>query len=168
MRVLWCVTGGEYMMGEACEAFETLEKPTVAFSSAGEEVARMYGLFDRFAKKAEETIFERSQGKSSQATMRLSKFDAVVVAPCSANTAAKLACGISDSLVTNLVSQALKNGIKVVILPTDAKKEVIGKTVSGKEIRIKCRPVDLANVKRLKKEVKVAYSKDSLIDSLLR
>jgi flavoprotein len=90
----------------------------------------------------------------------------VVVAPCSANTAAKIALGIADSLVTNIVSQALKSCVKVVVLPTDAEPEVTGKTVSGKDVRIRCRRVDLENVERLKQEMVVVRNKTELEKAL--
>ena len=42
-------------------------------------------------------------------------FDVLVVAPCTANTAAKLALGITDTPVTMAVKSHLRNGLPVVI-----------------------------------------------------
>jgi hypothetical protein len=60
------------------------------------------------------------------------------------------------------VSQALKAGLRVVVLPTDSRKSVTGRTVSGKDLKLRCRKVDLDNVKRLAKEVEVVYDAPGL------
>jgi len=110
------------------ECVEVMEKSrdevTVALSSAAEEVARTYGLLDRVNKAGVETILEREQGKSFPASGRMAKkeYDMLVVAPCTANTIAKIANGIADSLTSNLVAQAQKNEIPIVLLPTDIEK----------------------------------------------
>ncbi|MEM3655546.1 MAG: bifunctional phosphopantothenoylcysteine decarboxylase/phosphopantothenate--cysteine ligase CoaBC [Thermoprotei archaeon] len=46
-----------------------------------------------------------------------SKVDAVVVAPCTANTISKIANGVDDTPVTSVVSVALGSGIPVVVVP---------------------------------------------------
>jgi dihydromethanopterin reductase (acceptor) len=163
VKVLWCVTGGEHLLAESAEALESLkEPPTVLFSGAGEEVAAMYGLKKRFEAAASEVVYERLQGSSTPQVMRLPSYRLVVVAPCTANTAAKVALGIADSAVTNVVSQALKLGVKVILLPTDAYEEMEGATVSGRRLRLRCRDVDIGNVQRLALEMGVVYSADEL------
>jgi dihydromethanopterin reductase (acceptor) len=163
VKTLWCVTGGEYRLEESVAVLERLKEVTVTFTAAGREVAAMYGMKRRIEKAAEEVIYEKDQAGSFPQTMRLKSYGRVVLAPCTANTVAKLAHGIADSLAANLASQALKMGIEVVIFPTDANKRVVGKTVSGKGIRLNCRQVDLDNLKRISKEVKVARSADELM-----
>jgi len=125
MRILWCITGAGHLLEECLEAMEkSQDEVTVALSSAGEEVARTYGLLDRIKKVAVETILEREQGASFPVSGRMAKkeYGLLVVAPCTANTIAKIANGIADSLASNLVAQAQKNEIPVVILPTDIEK----------------------------------------------
>ncbi|MFH0862953.1 MAG: flavoprotein [Candidatus Altiarchaeota archaeon] len=166
MRVLWCVCGAEYFLEESVSVLEGLGDVTVVLSSAAQEVASMYLLLERIKAAAKETVYESRHGDSSTLIMRLGRFDKVVVAPCSGNTAAKLAHGIADSLVTNVVSQALKGGVSVVILPTDAAKTVTGKTVSGGKITLTCRRVDLENVRKLRREVKVVKNAEELGKSI--
>ena len=125
MKILWCITGAGHLLQECVEVMEkSRDEITVALSSAGEEVAGMYGLLDRINKAGVETVLEREQGKSFPASGRMAKkeYDMLVVAPCTANTIAKIANGIADSLASNLVAQAQKNEIPVVILPTDIEK----------------------------------------------
>ncbi len=125
MKILWCITGAGQFLPDVCEFIENSKlKITVAFSKAGLEVSQMYGLFSRIKKNSVDTILEETQGASFPVIGRLPKneYDFVVVAPCTANTTAKIAYGIADSLVSNIVAQALKSRIPVYILPTDAEK----------------------------------------------
>jgi len=122
MKILWCITGAGHFLQECTDIMERSQDVTVAFSSAGEEVARMYGLFDRIKKISVETIIESEQGASFPMCGRMVKgeYDRLLVAPCTANTVAKAVNGIADSLVSNLIAQAQKSGIPAVILPTDS------------------------------------------------
>jgi flavoprotein len=156
MSILWCITGAGHLLDECVEKIEELSgtaEVTVVFSDAGYEVAVMYGLFERIKKSAGEIVLEKNQGKSSSFVGRLYKkeFEKVIVAPCTANTTAKIAHGIADSLVTNIVAQSGKAIIPLYILPTDAVKDLKTKLPSGKKITIHCRDIDIKNAKRLYK-----------------
>jgi dihydromethanopterin reductase (acceptor) len=127
MTILWCVTGGGQFLKESYESMKGLaekNRVTLVFSRAGYEVMRMYGLLDEVRTNFSEVILEEEQGASAPMVGRLSKkeYKKVIVAPCTANTVAKIVYGVADSLVTNVVAQAGKCRIPVFILPTDAER----------------------------------------------
>ena len=123
---------------------------TIAFSKAGKEVVSMYGYSKLIEKLSDGFIQEEEQGHSSPMVCRLGRFDLIVVSPCTANTVAKIVYGIADSLVTNIVAQALKSKRKVIVVPTDKKRDVETIIPSGKRIMIRCRDIDLENVEKIK------------------
>jgi dihydromethanopterin reductase (acceptor) len=69
-------------------------------------------------------VREQEQGFSSPLVGRLAKgeYDLVIVSPCTANTVAKIVAGIADSLITNVVAQAVKSATPAYIVPTDFEK----------------------------------------------
>ena len=115
------------------ESVETLEKIaaedgnqiTVLLSGAGEEVLKMYGLFDRVKSLTggyyRELILEKDQMWSYPISGRFSlgRYDLLIVTPTTSNTIAKLVHGIADSLVTNAVAQAGKGKVKTILIPVD-------------------------------------------------
>jgi dihydromethanopterin reductase (acceptor) len=127
MNVLWGITGAGHLLAESADAIRKAAKKhnvTVVFSGAGYEVARMYGILQKIEDCAQETIKEEEQGWSHPLVGRvaLREYEAVIISPCTANSAAKVVCGIADSLVTNIVAQAVKSKTPVYLVPTDAEK----------------------------------------------
>src|SRR3990170_5488303 len=132
MKLAWGITGAGHFLRESFEIIKELKrtahdlKVTTFVSRAGEEVIRMYGLMDDLRRISdgsylEETFFESQQGASSPKTGRflLNRYDALIIAPATSNTTAKLAYGIADTLITNAVAQAVKGGVPVFIVPVD-------------------------------------------------
>lgn len=127
MNLLWGITGAGHHLTESAAAIRKAAKKhtvAVAFSGAGYEVARMYGLLQEIEDCAAETIREEAQGWSHPLVGRvaLKEYDAVIVSPCTANSTAKIASGIADSLISNIVAQAVKSRTAVYLVPTDQQK----------------------------------------------
>jgi len=160
------------MLKECVDFLEEIKKAhkvTIALSNAGYVVLNMYGFY-KLAER-NKIVLEKEQGASFifSGEINTKNFDLVVVAPCTANTVAKIACGIADTLVTNIVAQALKHGVDVCILPTDFKevqkidipeRSANGKLAPKEKVDINCRAVDIENVKRLEKTEGVTIIKN--------
>lgn len=150
--IAWGITGGGHFLEEVFGLMIDLKNEyqiTSFVSKAGEEVIRIYGLGDRLleisdGRRYSELFTEQSEGASAIHAGRLSRkiYSKLVVAPATANTVAKICLGIADSLVTNIVAQALKGGTDILILPTDQLEttETILPVTVDKSLCIGCDP----------------------------
>ena len=135
MNIAWGITGAGHFLKESYDVFRTLAREhqiTTFVSSAGEEVLRMYGLFDKMGEISngeylQELFLESCSGRSFSKTGRflLGKYDALIISPATSNTVAKVVHGISDSLITNAVAQTLKGGTPAHIVPVDVSGTLI-------------------------------------------
>jgi dihydromethanopterin reductase (acceptor) len=128
MKIAWAFTGAGHLLQESVKLLEkTAEKHqvTVLLSGAGEEVLKMYGLFDHVKAVTggyyHELVREKEQMWSYPISGRFSlgRYDLLIVSPTTSNTIAKLVHGIADSLVTNAVAQAGKGRVKTLLVPVD-------------------------------------------------
>lgn len=128
MRIAWGFTGAGHLLLESVNSLVELSKDhevTVMISGAGEEVLKMYGLFETVKKltggKYRELVLESDQRESYPMTGRFSlgTYDMLVVSPATSNTIAKIVHGIADTLVTNAVAQAGKGKVDTYIVPVD-------------------------------------------------
>jgi len=128
MKVAWGITGAGHLLLESVEILENMaheHEITILISKAGEEVLKMYGLFERVKKLTggyyRELALEKDQESSFPITGRLSmgRYDVLIVSPTTSNTIAKIVYGIADSLITNAVAQAGKGRVKTFIIPVD-------------------------------------------------
>ena len=118
------------------------------FSKAGALVANRYGLFWRithsdYRKRYIHFIFEdivveynipnileaanfsysilsKDPTFSVAIALANTEINCIIACPLTANTASKLALGVTDSIISNLLSTGLKSGKKIGVLPTDA------------------------------------------------
>jgi flavoprotein len=83
--------------------------------------------------------------------LQVGTYDALLIAPLSANSTAKIAYGIEDTLLTNAVAQTLKGTTPVFVYPVDQFPGTV-ETIApdGRVVKIKTRAVDLENVDRLR------------------
>ncbi len=136
--IAWGLTGAGHFLERSFTVFRNLKfenehiRINTFLSSAAEEVIRMYGLEDELDSISngdylEEIFLETKQGKSWPKTGRflLDKYDALVISPATSNSVSKIAYGTADSLVSNAVSQAVKGGVRVFVVPVDIAGVVI-------------------------------------------
>ena len=156
-KVAWGITGaGDYLL-DSLEAMETLRDEldlavTVLLSANGELVVKWYGLWERLNGAFGEVHTEKGANVPFLAgPLQLGRYAFLFISPGSANTVAKIAHGIADSLITNCVAQTVKGGTPVYIYPCDqalGSQETEGPR--GERITIKTRQVDVDNTNRLR------------------
>ncbi|MEM0378016.1 MAG: flavoprotein [Thermosphaera sp.] len=128
--VAWGITGAGPFLEESVETILELlhlKIPvTVYCSKAGEALLDYYGLTARLADNLKGPyptglVLESREAPGFPSTGRLYSdiYRFAVISPATLNTSSKIIYGISDSLVTNLASHALKNNIELFILPVD-------------------------------------------------
>lgn len=158
-KVAWGITGGGEGMAKTLAVMEEMKKKyeknvdiRVFLSKAGEHVARIYGVLDGLKHSFEKTSVELSSNVPFLAgQMQTGKFEFLLVAPATANTVAKVAGGIADTMVCNAVAMGLKCGVSVYLMPTDFKVgEIVTLLPGGKKLKLKVRKEDVAHVEKLR------------------
>ena len=130
MRIAWGITGAGHLLEDSVNTLKTLKDEghdiSIYLSGAGEEVLKMYGLYNQVihltsGEYYNELVVEKDQKWSYPMTGRFSlgKFDLLVVSPTTSNTIGKIVNGIADTLITNAVAQAGKGRVKTCIVPVD-------------------------------------------------
>jgi len=175
MRIAWGITGAGDLLQETIEAMERVQswpdvRIEVFVSKAGRQVLHWYRLWDELNSKFERVKTEVDANVPFIAgPLQVGKYDVLVVAPLTANSAAKIAHGIEDTLLTNAVAQTLKGTTPVLLLPVDQRPGTV-ETVApdGTRVTIRTRRVDLENVERLRgmEGVTVAESVEDLVERL--
>ena len=157
MRIGWAITGAGHLLSESVEIFEKLannHEITVFLSNAGEEVLKMYGLYDRVANLTggyyRELAIDSDQSFSYPISGRFSlgKYDLLIVSPTTSNTVAKIVHGISDSLVTNVVAQSGKGGVKTLIIPVDLESGDVETVLPSKIELDKCEDCEICEASK--------------------
>ncbi|MCF2137076.1 MAG: archaeoflavoprotein AfpA [Candidatus Thorarchaeota archaeon] len=157
MKIAWGITGAGDLLSETIDAMERFRESTgaridVFVSKAGSQVLHWYHLWERLNSAFERVKTEVNANVPFIAgPLQIGKYDALVIAPLTANSAAKIAYGIEDTLLTNAVGQTLKGTTPVFLLPVDHTLGAV-ETVApdGTRFTIKTRKIDVENVERLR------------------
>jgi len=127
-RIAWCITGGGAHIREVVDAMkrikeETGAKITVFMTRWGYEVSRIFGVLPKIRSIARGGYYEEflvgDEGMYYIGRLNMMRYEALVIAPATANTVAKIVHGIADDVASALYAQASKSGVEVYILPTD-------------------------------------------------
>lgn len=157
LKVAWGITGsGDYMretldlMKDISETYEL--RIDVFLSREAEIVLRFYRYMREVTGNFEKVFTEKGPNiPFLSGKLQIGKYKLFMICPATANTAAKLAHGIADSLITNSAAQAMKVDVPVYIFPVDQKPgEVVTKLPDGSDLKIHIRDVDVQNVEILK------------------
>jgi len=151
------ITGTGYVLQELIDMMVDLQKNhdidiTVILSKEGAAVVKWYKKWLALTEAVKKVKVEKTPNIPFYAgPLQLGKYDMFVVCPTSANSVAKIVCGIADSLITNCVAQAIKGGQTVYIFPSDQDTEPITTTrPDGSPLVLKIRDIELENITKLK------------------
>ena len=157
IKVAWAITGaGDYL----AECFEVMKQAIQQFdlelmvflSKAGLQVVNWYKLLPALEVLDPKYRVEKDANTPFLvAPLQRRKYHVIVAMPLTANSAAKLAHGIADTLITNAIAQAQKTGVPVYMYPVDQKPGSVTTILpSGEELVLTNRQIDLDNVERLR------------------
>ncbi len=158
IRIAWGITGSGDKLTECVTFMEELTKAYnldvhVYLSKEGVVVLKFYKLL----KEVKDYFSKLSTEKGPNAPflsgkIQLGAYDFVLIAPATANTVAKIAYGIADSLITNSAAQAMKADVPVYIFPVDQKEgEILTTLPNGSDLKLRMRKEDVENVEKLRR-----------------
>ncbi|NJD75523.1 MAG: archaeoflavoprotein AfpA [Candidatus Methanoperedens sp.] len=158
LRIAWGITGcGDYLK-ESLEIIKALSKEhnlevKVFLSQAGEMVIKWYKLYGELKASFPKTYTEKSPNiPFLVGDLQLGRYDFLLIMPSTSNTVAKIAAGISDTLLTNAVAQAMKAKVPVYIFPADQRRgDITTDLPGGKKLTLTMRDVDIEAVEKLRK-----------------
>ena len=157
-RVAWGITGAGDLLNETLqvmkglkEAYEGNVEIEAYLSKAGEQVLRFYRLGDELRKCFDQVQVERDANTPFiTGRLQTGRFNFLLIAPATSNTVAKLAHGISDTMLTNGAIQALKASVPVYMMPVDYREGTIVTILpNGKELELRVRKEDAENVRKI-------------------
>ena len=157
-RIAWGITGSGDHMRESVVLMEELAKKYnlevhVYLSTEGEVVLKYYKLLKEVKGNFPRVSVEKGPNAPFlTAKLQLGTYSLFLITPATANTVAKMAYGIADSLITNSAAQAMKVDVPVYIFPVDQKEgEIITKLPNGSDLKIRIRKEDVENVEKLRR-----------------
>ncbi len=158
VRIAWGVTGaGDYMSETVALMEKIAEKYNlevhVYLSKEAEVVLKFYKLLDEVKERFPKVSVEKGPNAPFlSGKLQSGKYKLFLIAPATANTVAKIALCIADSLITNSAAQAMKVDVPVYIFPVDQKEgEVKTKLPDGRDLTIRIRKEDVENVEMLRR-----------------
>jgi archaeoflavoprotein AfpA len=158
IKIAWGITGSGDKLMECVTFMEGLTERYnldvhVYLSREGKVVLKFYKLL----KEVKEHFPKLSSESGPNAPflsgkIQLGTYDFLLIAPATANTVAKIAYGIADSLISNSAAQAMKADVPVYIFPVDQKEgEIITKLPDGRDLKLRMRKEDVENVEKLRR-----------------
>jgi len=155
--MLWGITGTGFVLQESIDLMKDLQenyniKLTVILSKEGAAVVKWYKKWLALTEVVEKVKIEKTPNIPFYAgPLQLGKFDFFLCCPVSANTVAKIAYGIADTLITNCVAQAIKGGQMAYLFPSDQDIEpIVTSRPDGSPLVLKIRDIELENIRKLK------------------
>jgi flavoprotein len=165
-KILWCITSSGDQIRATIQLMIDVQSwlawdIEVALSREAPFVLKYYDCWKLLKDNFSIVMEEKSPNLPFLGgPIQRKKYRFIVVAPVTANTMAKIACGIADSLVSNSISLGLKARIPVYLFPTDQGNEVETVLRDGSMLKLNPRKVDLENLEKVRCMADVMVCKD--------
>ncbi|AIJ05998.1 archaeoflavoprotein [Methanocaldococcus bathoardescens] len=158
LKIAWGITGCGDKLPEVVEIMKKLKNKynldvDIYLSKSAKIVVKWYKLWEVLEDEFYDLRVEvNANAPFLVGKLQTGKYDLFLVAPATANTTAKIAYGIADTLITNSVAQAMKAKVPVYIFPPDNKKGKIETILPGnKKLTLYMRDVDVENVEKIRR-----------------
>ena len=145
-RLAWAITGSGHYLQECLTIIHTLQNVDLFLSKAAAEVLQQYGYKHNVGK-----VFQDKTASSVPVELFYQgRYHTLVIAPATSNSNAKMVCGISDNLVTNLYAQAGKTRVPSIIFACDTAAELESDAPRDNVVMVYPRKIDLDNISKIK------------------
>jgi len=156
-RMAWALTGSGHYLRECIDIINGLEDVDLFLSKAAAEILQQYGYKHNVGK-----VYQDKTASAVPVELFYhGAYHTVVIAPSTSNTVAKMVCGISDNLVTNIFAQAGKCRVSTIVYACDTEPELESEAPRENIVKVYPRRIDLENVAKLK-----TFEETTVVDNM--
>ena len=145
-RLAWAITGSGHYLRECIAVIQKLKDVDLFLSRAASEILQQYGYKHHVGR----VFHDKTASSVPVEFFYQGAYHTVVVAPASSNSVAKMVCGISDNLVTNIFAQAGKCRVPAIVYACDTEPELESEAPCDNVVKVWPRRIDLENMEKLK------------------
>jgi len=150
-RLAWAITGSGHFLRESIDIIHTLKDVDLFLSRAAAEIIKQYGFEARLNASGHRIFQDKTASSVPVEFFYQGQYHTLVIAPATSNTIAKMAYGISDSLVSNLYAQAGKTRVPSIVFACDTAEELESEAPRDNIVKVYPRKIDLENIVKIKK-----------------
>lgn len=149
-RLAWAITGSGHYLRESLAILKSLQDVDIFLSRAAAEIIKQYGFQAELDATGHKVFQDKTASSIPVELFYEGKYHSLVISPATSNTIAKMAYGISDSLVSNLYAQAGKTRVPSIVFACDTAPVLESEAPRDNMVSVYPRSIDLDNVEKLK------------------